>query len=270
VQRPRLVATDIDGTLLDPLEEISERMREVGQRMVAEGTPLVLATGRPPRWIPYIADKLGVYGYAVCCNGAVLYDVAGDEVVYASQLDPVLLNDVADVLDRVLPGSALAAERVGASVRRPAEPVFITEGAYSHPWGDDNPSTVPRGELLGHRAVKLLVRNPEMTSEEMAAVATAALDDSVDVTYSVGNGLIEIAEAGITKATGVADVARRYGVPAEEVLAFGDMPNDTAMLRWAGHGVAMANGHEEVLAVADEITGSNAEDGVAEVLERWF
>jgi hypothetical protein len=118
--------------------------------------------------------------------------------------------------------------------------------------------------------MKLLVSRPGMTSDEMARAVGAVLDEAVDVTFSAGFGLIEIAARGITKATGLAEVAERLEVPAARVIAFGDMPNDVAMLRWAGHGVAMANAHPAVLAVADEITGPNTEDGVAQVLERWF
>jgi hypothetical protein len=129
---------------------------------------------------------------------------------------------------------------------------------------------VPRAEILGHGAIKLLVSRPGMTSDEMADAAREVLGDAVDVTFSSSSGLIEVAAPGITKATGLAEVAQRLGVPAERTIAFGDMPNDLAMLRWAGHGVAMANAHPAVLAAADEVTAPNSEDGVAQVLERWW
>jgi HAD superfamily hydrolase (TIGR01484 family) len=109
-----------------------------------------------------------------------------------------------------------------------------------------------------------------MTSAQMAEAAEAVLGDEVAVTYSSGDGLIEIAAAGVTKATGLAGVAEQLGVAAADVVAFGDMPNDVSMLSWAGHGVAMANAHPAAIAVADEVTGPNGEDGVALVLERWF
>jgi hydroxymethylpyrimidine pyrophosphatase-like HAD family hydrolase len=118
--------------------------------------------------------------------------------------------------------------------------------------------------------VKLLVRHAAMTSEAMASAATAAIGDSVAVTFSTSNGLIELSRAGVTKGTGLAAVARHFRVSAEDVIAFGDMPNDLPMLAWAGHGVAMANAHPSVLDAADEVTAPNSEDGVALVLERWF
>jgi len=81
---------------------------------------------------------------------------------------------------------------------------------------------------------------------------------------------VEIAPPSVTKPTGQAEVTQQYGIGQADVIAFGDMPNDLEMLRWAGHGVAMGNAHPVLLEVADEVTGSNGEDGLALVLERWF
>jgi HAD superfamily hydrolase (TIGR01484 family) len=268
VRKPGLVASDVDGTLLDTMDQVSERTARVISRVTASGTPFILVSGRPPRWIPDVAKAAGLTGYAVCANGAVLYDISADRVVSAHTLNPVQLNDVAHALDGVLPGIRLAAEQPAPA--NPDSPAFLTEESYASPWGDTEIYAVPRAELLGRDAVKLLVRHRGMTSEEMAAAAEAILAGAVTVTFSTSNGLIEISAPGVTKATGLADAAERLSLDASDVVAFGDMPNDIEMLRWAGHGVAMANGHEDVLAIADEITAANTEDGVAQVLERWF
>jgi Cof subfamily protein (haloacid dehalogenase superfamily) len=268
VQKPGLVASDVDGTLLDAMAEVSERTARVVARVTTTGTPFILVSGRPPRWIPKVAEAAGLTGYAICANGAVLYDIGRDRVVSAHGLDPVLLNDVAHTLHRAIPGISLAAERPAPA--SPDGPTFLTESEYTNPWGDGENFAAPRAEVLGKTAVKLLVRHPGMTSEEMAAAAQAVLDDSVTITFSTSRGLLEISAAGVTKATGLAEAAELLSVEPAGVVAFGDMPNDIEMLRWAGHGVAMANAHEDVLAVADEVTAPNVEDGVAQVLERWF
>jgi HAD superfamily hydrolase (TIGR01484 family) len=110
-----------------------------------------------------------------------------------------------------------------------------------------------------------------MTSQQMATVVETVLADAdLEITYSSNSGLIEISAAGVTKASGLAWVCEQLDVPAAKVVAFGDMPNDVPMLAWAGHGVAMANAHADLLAVATEVTAPNSEDGVAQVLERWF
>ncbi|MCG8914855.1 Cof-type HAD-IIB family hydrolase [Actinokineospora sp. PR83] len=266
---PRLVASDIDGTLLDPYEQLTVRTLSAITRVRAAGAPFVLVSGRPPRWIPPVAEAAGLDGYAVCANGAIVYDIGTGEIVTSHGLDPLLLADVTHALEKVLPGIQVATERA-VSGQIPGREAFATEAGYSNPWGDVENNTKPRAEVLGHPATKLLVRHQGMTSAEMALAAVELLGESVDVTYSTNRGLIEIAAPGVTKASGLAEVAALAGVEADRVVAFGDMPNDIEMLRWAGLGVAMSNAHDDVKAAADEVAGSNADDGVAEVLERWF
>ena len=128
----------------------------------------------------------------------------------------------------------------------------------------------PVEELTAGGVVKLLVRHEEMTGDELLAAARAALGDLAETTHSSADGLLEISAAGVSKASGLAAFADERGLGPADVVAFGDMPNDLPMLAWAGHAVAMANAHADVLAVADEITGHHDEDGVAQVLERWF
>jgi Cof subfamily protein (haloacid dehalogenase superfamily) len=271
VDKPQLIASDVDGTLLGPLEQLTDRTLAVIRRSTASGVPFVLVSGRPPRWIPNVAAAAGLSGYAVCANGAILYDVGADEIVAVhGLLDPVLLHDVASALDTALPGATLAVERIGRRAVDPDVKNYEYEHGYSNPWGDGEGETATRAEVLGYPAVKLLVRHTGMTSDEMSKAARTVLDGAVDITFSSNSGLIEVAAHGVTKATGLAEVAERLGLDAASTIAFGDMPNDLEMLRWAGHGVAMANAHPAVLAAADEITGPNSEDGVAQVLERWF
>jgi Cof subfamily protein (haloacid dehalogenase superfamily) len=230
----------------------------------------VLVSGRPTRWIPRVAQAAGVSGYAVCGNGAVLYDIAADRVLGAHDLDPVLLNDLVSALDKALPGCRVATERVGERALSLRGEEFATEPDYDHPWPGDTVHTAPRAEVLGHPANKLLVRHLGMTSDQLAESARSLFGDVVDITFSSNVGMVEISPGGVTKGSGLAEVAELLGVAREHVVAFGDMPNDMSMLRWAGHGVAMANAHPDVLAVADEVTAPNSEDGVAQVLERWF
>jgi Cof subfamily protein (haloacid dehalogenase superfamily) len=270
VQKPLLVASDVDGTLLTPAEDVSPRTAAVIARVLADGVPFVLVTGRPPRWVPRVAELAGVTGYAVCANGAVLYDIGADRVIEKTELEPVALQEYARALATAMPGVRLATERVGTSSMDGADEQFLAEPGYTHPWPNPDSAAAALGQVLGKAAIKLLARHPDMTSGQMAVAAEAVLGDEVAVTYSSSNGLIEIAAAGVTKATGLADVAQRLGVAAADVVAFGDMPNDVSMLSWSGHGVAMANAHPEAIAAADEVTGPNGEDGVALVLERWF
>jgi hydroxymethylpyrimidine pyrophosphatase-like HAD family hydrolase len=264
VQAPRLVATDVDGTLLDPEECVSVRTVAVVERLVAAGVGFVLVTGRPPRWIPPVTAQLGVATLAVCANGSVLYDVVADRVLWADTLAPDALAGIAAAATAVLPRCRLAVERVDLGAP------FVAEESYRHAWVDGDGVAAERSVLLGEPAVKLLIRDPAMSSAEMVTALAPVIGTAADLTFSHSGGLVEVSPPGVTKATGLAEVARRRGVQAADVIAFGDMPNDLEMLRWAGHGVAMGNAHAALLGVADEVTASNADDGVALVLERWF
>jgi hydroxymethylpyrimidine pyrophosphatase-like HAD family hydrolase len=268
VQAPKLVATDVDGTLLDPGDRVPPRAAAVIGRLVAAGVGFALVTGRPPRWIPEVANQVPEVGLVVCANGSVLYDAAADRVVWSRALDPVALAELAAGVDEALPGCRIAVERVPTSAAdgRP----FVAEPEYRHAWPSGSDIVAERAEVLSQPAVKLLVRNPGLSSDAMVAVLGPKLGHAADLTFSTGRGLLEVSPRGVTKATGLAEVARRHGVDATEVVAFGDMPNDLEMLRWAGHGVAMGNAHPALLEVADEVTASNGEDGLALVLERWF
>lgn len=270
MQRPRLIASDVDGTLLDPTGQISERTQAAVHRVLAAGVPFVLVTGRPPRWIPPIVEQLGHAGHAVCANGAVLYDAATDCVSYSASLDPLQLRDAANVVTTALPGARLAVELPTGSAMLNGFDDFLAEPGYTHPWPDAESVPAPRDVLLGRPAIKLLVRQPGASSDVMAAAVREILGAPLDVTFSTGLGLIEISAPGVTKGTGLARLAGELGITPAEVVALGDMPNDLPMLQWAGYGVAMANAHPAVLDAADEITAHNSEDGLALVLERWF
>ncbi|PPJ22505.1 HAD family hydrolase [Nocardia nova] len=265
-----MVATDVDGTLLDEWERVTPRTRTAVAALIADGVPFVLATGRPPRWIDPVVEGLGFPPLCVCGNGAVIYDSAADRILHTSTLDVESLAWIADLAERVLPGCGLAAERVGRSAHDAATPQFVSSPEYEHAWLNPDDTQVSRQEVISAPAIKMLIRLRGTPSAEMQSALEPHLTGRADITYSTNNGLIELSAPGITKAAGLSVVAERLGVDPAAILAFGDMPNDVPMLRMAGHGVAMGNGHPEAQAAADEITASNAEDGVARVLERWW
>ncbi|UXA07065.1 HAD family hydrolase [Mycobacterium sp. SMC-2] len=267
---PALIACDVDGTLFDDNETITPRTRDAVRAAVAAGATFVVATGRPPRWIRPVVDALGFAPTAVCANGAVVYDPATDRVMSARTLPVDALAELAELATRVIPGAGLAVERIGESAHDTATPQFISSPGYEHAWLNPDNTEVSIEDLLSAPAIKLLIRRSGARSADMAAVLTKHVGIEGDITYSTNNGLVEIVPLGTSKATGVEEVARPLQISSGEVVAFGDMPNDLSMLRWAGHGVAMGNAHPEVLAAADEVTAANNDDGVGRVLERWW
>ncbi|MEU6072669.1 HAD family hydrolase [Micromonospora sp. NPDC047074] len=265
-EAPRLIATDIDGTLLRDDRSLSPRTIDVLARLSARGTPVVLVTGRPIRWLRMVYEQLAEPLPAICANGAVVYDPVADEVVRADPLAPELLAEVARRLRAEVPEISFAVEIVDSRQMR-------HEAHYPLRWDADHAAIraveTPE-ELLAAPAVKLLARAAEQDPDAFVALVAGALEGLAEATHSSYSGLVEISAAGVTKAAGLAWYCARLGIDARDVVAFGDMPNDVPMLTWAGRGVAVANAHPAVLEIADEVTTANSVDGVAAYLEKVF
>jgi Cof subfamily protein (haloacid dehalogenase superfamily) len=207
---------------------------------------------------------------AVCANGAVIYDPAADRIISARTLSVDTLGELAEITTRVIPGAGLAVERVGDRAHDTATPQFDSSPGYQHAWLNPDNTEVSIEDLLSTPAVKLLIRRPGARSADMVAELARHVGTAGDITYSTNNGLIEIVPLGISKATGIDEIARPMGIADDDVVAFGDMPNDVPMLLRAGHGVAMGNAHRRAVEAANEVTAPNTDDGVARVLERWW
>lgn len=269
---PTMIVSDVDGTLITDSNEVTRATRAVLTRARAAGVEVVLATGRPPRWIAEVTDQFdeSPIRYAVCANGAIVYDVEHDRVMSASTLEPAALTKLGALAIDLVPGVGLAAERVGASAHDAATPPFVATAGYRHAWLNPDHIVVDDHELYEQPAVKLLVRQPDLPSGRIAELLRPAVGNLAEVTFSTENGLVELSVPATHKASGLRRLAELTGLPTDAVVAFGDMPNDVQMLGWATHGVAMGHGHAAALAAADEVGATNNEDGVARVLERWF
>lgn len=273
---PLLVASDIDGTLLDSRDRVRPRLRRAILRMLRSGVPLALATGRPARWLTPVLDQLPVAPMCVCANGAVIYDAKADRVVADHSIAPAVQREVVDRARAAMAaagagGVGLAAERAGVSAADPIDELFVVSPSYSHAWESAEHGILAEDELLAAPATKLLLSNPGLGSAELARILAPAIPETLaHLTFSVPDGLVEVSAPGVTKRKGLEAVAEQVGAGPGDVVCFGDMPNDIEMLRWAGLGVAMGNARPEVRAAADEVTAANDDDGVALVLERWF
>lgn len=254
---PALVACDVDGTLLDDGETVTKRTRDAVHAAVDAGTHFILATGRPPRWVRPIVDALGFAPMAVCANGGA----------HPARRRP---GNVGRSCDPRHTGCGTGGRADRRARTRHGDPQFVSSPGYEHAWLNPDNTEVSIDHLLSAPAIKLLIRKAGAASADMAAELAKHVGFEGDITYSTNNGLVEIVPLGISKATGVDEIARPLGISDAEVVAFGDMPNDVPMLLRAGLGVAMGNAHPDALAVADEVTAPNSEDGVARVLERWW
>jgi hydroxymethylpyrimidine pyrophosphatase-like HAD family hydrolase len=262
---PKLIATDLDGTLVRSDDTVSEYTRRVLERVRAHGIPIVGATGRGPRLTELVRTDIPAADYLVMGGGGRVVDVTDPAL-------PVVLRDErlnGDVLADLL--ATLEAEVGTLSVL-----IEAGDGHESPLWGDPDPywrypdvvEARVRAECLTGPVIKGFARHSVHDADVLLAVAHRLIDPAIASITQAGLGYIEICPPGVDKATGLGVVATMLGVDPSDVLVFGDMPNDLPMFRWAGFGrVAVANAHPEVRALADEITLSNDEDGVAVYLD---
>ncbi|WP_308406127.1 Cof-type HAD-IIB family hydrolase [Streptomyces naphthomycinicus] len=259
----RLVATDLDGTLLRSDQTVSERTLRALAGAARAGAAHLVVTGRPATACKQYLAALGYRGLAVCGQGAQLYDAAADRLLTSASLD---LDVAREVVERV--EAALGPLELGV-VTAPPESRFKVTPRFGervrHGWD----VTTDRGLLWTEPIDKLVLHHPSVPEDEVESVAEALCGDLVTVVHSV-RGMVEVLPPGTTKAAGVERAARLLGCDPAETVAFGDMPNDIPLLAWAGYGVAVGNAHPALRAMADEIAPANDEDGVAVVLERLF
>jgi HAD superfamily hydrolase (TIGR01484 family) len=260
--RPSLVATDLDGTLLRSDGTVSEWTVEVLRAVERAGVQIVVVTARPPHWMHQLLDVIGEHGLAICANGAFVYDVVGRRVLREHPLSREAVAEIAQDLRAALPGIAFAVERRDGPGR---EPEFVER----HPVPPGSPVASLEG-LIDPLPGKLLARHEDFDPEEFIAVVTEVIGDRAVVGFSGPGGLAEITAAGVTKAAALTDWCAEHAIDAADVWAFGDMPNDVPMLAWAGRSYAVADAHPDVIAVATDRCRSNDEDGVATVLARSF
>ncbi|SEB94372.1 hypothetical protein SAMN04489844_1373 [Nocardioides exalbidus] len=258
---PRLVATDLDGTLLDPSGRVSARTRAVLDELDARDVPVVFTTGRPVRWMVDLWDAVGGHGLAICSNGGIVYDVAARAVRDFSAVPREVGMELAARVREAVPGTTLAVEHTSGWASEDGFPTHpddrdSEQGTWESIWRDD--------------VVKVLAVHRDLEAEDFWKRVDDAVGDLVTTTWSSAFALVEISAAGVTKATTLDSLATEMGVSAAEVVAFGDMPNDLPMLEWAGTSYAMANAHPSVLDLADHVAPGNDEDGVAAVLAELF
>jgi len=267
-----MIASDLDGTLLRSDSTVSPRTRAAIVAAEEAGLVIAFVTGRPPRWLHEIADATGHSGVAASANGALIYDLHSETTVSEHPLLPERMHELTSELRDAFP-------RVRFAVEYGLE--FAYEPGYIHDWeisplvdrqGRPSPAPVEGSlaDIIARPGVKLLAKDREASADDFLAAGGQLIDGRASVTHSSSIGLLEIAAPGVTKATGLAEIAAAHGIDADEIVAIGDMPNDVSMLKWAGTSYAVANAHPLAKAAADHVVGSNDEDAVALLIEQFL
>ena len=267
--RPKLVATDLDGTLLDSSGEVTPRTRAALEATWDAGIPVVGVTGRGPRLLDSVRVALDGRGIAVLAQGGFVVDLERDEVLRTVGLPR---GQAAAVIARIeeVAGDLIVAVEDAAEQAEASAPLRVQHGFN---WPYPEPAhLLPRHEVLPAGPVlKAFLRSSTLGQDELLARAKSVVDPAdAEVTHA-GLGFIEVLPPGITKATGLAVALERYGVGFGDVLVFGDMPNDLPMIaavsEAGGRAVAVANAHPAVRAATTEVTSGHDADGVARYLE---
>lgn len=260
--RPRLVALDVDGTLVDwvdGVETMSEPVRAAVRGVIEAGAHVVISTGRSVPGVMDAVDLLGLDdGIAVGSNGAVTFSYRPVEVLDVVTFDA---TDTVKLLLEEVPDAHVAVEEIGRGYR--INKVF-PEGEIS---GEIVVQSVE--ELVAEPVTRVIIRSPDQSVEDFAELAQRLGLHGIN--YYVGyTAWLDLAPQGVSKATGLESVAGRLGVTRADVLAVGDGHNDVEMLAWAGRGVAMGQAPTSVQDAADDVTETVESDGVAVELTRWF
>lgn len=255
-----LVALDVDGTLVDHDGFMTEGVREAARAVVTAGHEVIIATGRSLGAVLPVVEQVGlVRGYAVCSNGGVTLRLdpsleRGYEIIARETFSP---KEALTTLWEKIPGARFAVEDADGN--------FLSTSRFQDGSFGIEARGVDFHHLLETEAVRVVVNSAEAsTAEFSAAIAAAGLQG---VTYAVGwSAWLDIAAAGVTKATALEKLRVSLGISAELTVAVGDGSNDIDMLRWASRGVAMGQAEQHVKDAANEITGSVYDDGAAAIL----
>lgn len=262
-KRPKLIATDLDGTIVAHYGFISDRTKIAFAAAHAAGIHIYFITGRPIRWMKEIKENFN-FGLGVCGNGALLYDFINEKVLEEWSFSVEAQLETVKRLRQVIPPVSFATE-IGEH--------FLREKKYVPRWdiGEDNVGVDLIEEVITAPALKMLARcsDGEFSSDEMLALASKALEGIATVTHSNStDSLLEISAVGVSKGATLSKVAGRLGLTADDCVTFGDNPNDFSMLSWASRSWAMADGHPDLMKYAKFQTDVHQEDGVAKVIER--
>ncbi|MFD4140910.1 MULTISPECIES: HAD family hydrolase [unclassified Streptomyces] len=264
---PRLIATDLDGTLLRDDKSVSDRTIAALAAAEEAGIEVFFVTGRPARWMDVVSDHVHGHGLAICANGAAVVDLhAGGELLQVRDLPRETALEIVRTLRDAAPGTSFAVELTTGIHYEPHYPPFHL---------DPGATVAPAEKLLseerpgqGAPVLKLLAQHPELTPDGFLTLARTAAGELASFTRSSPTALLEVSGLGVSKASTLALCCAQRGISAGEVVAFGDMPNDVEMLTWAGTSYAMGNAHPDVIAAASGRTVDNNEDGVAVVIEQ--
>ena len=264
---PRIIATDVDGTLLRSDHTLSARTLAVLSDALGAGWLVVPVSGRQPSAIRTVVAGTPLLGHCIGSNGAVGMDLLTGLVLFEQTIDAEAQSEFVERMRREIPGVLCAAVRDAGRVFVPEEGYIALMDPGDHGRTEPVLDDYPLADVVGTPSTKIVLRHPVVRAEVLLDTARRLGVPGVHPSTS-GAPFLEVAAGGVTKASGMQRMCDLLGRSGSDVVAFGDNNNDAELLAWAGHGVAMGNALPEALAAADEVTATNDDDGLALVVER--
>lgn len=259
----KLVVSDLDGTILDNEEKISVRTKAVFAAVKAAGVDFMFATGRNFNEIDFLETYLNYDGVVICSNGAVTYDLGQKKILDAHILSSEKVLEIVDVARSVFPDVFIGVQTLDGFFYEKG--YIVSEHFFRKNFFEFAVSDLLNKEL---NVVKVMLKDPGYSSDQLMSGLFAKLSSKAAITHaSPVEGIVEITCFGTNKVVALQEYVKKIDVLAEDVVAFGDMPNDVEMLRWAGKSYAMGGGHPAALAASNFETLTLQEDGVAVALE---
>ena len=266
----RLIATDIDGTLLNERREVTPRTLAAVRALQRRSIPLVLTTARPSRSVQALYSELGLSGPFIAYNGALVYDPRADETLFHQPIPLAIAWRLMACVRAVSPSLTVGLEMPNGWYLDRIDPhlqAHIDAGLV-----ESMPTLCDVERMLAeatHGVNKLYFVASDATRSAMEArFAAHGLHTHIEVTSSSADW-VEISAVGVHKGAALQALATHWSIPLENTLALGDGENDIPALQMAGLGIAMGHAPETVRRAADVVTASNAEDGWAAAIERY-
>lgn len=257
-----IIATDLDGTFLTDDKQVLEVNARAIRAAARTGIPTVFATGRPIRWLEPLRDLEDVHPWAIASNGAMTAELHNGRLLHTRPLSTPVALQICQEIREKLPNALFAVEYASG---------WAAEDGYPLRNGEDPGFRDTVRRLLGHGEVmKLLIFGPTTPTERLAQLVSPIIGERLTVTFSyvAPEGMLEASAPGVSKALALSDLLADLGIEPERMIAFGDMPNDLAMLALAGRGFAMAAAHDSLKRAGYETAGDNNQGGVGQTILR--
>jgi Cof subfamily protein (haloacid dehalogenase superfamily) len=263
----KLIAVDMDGTLLNENKEISDRCQKAIFKLREKGKKVVLATGRPLNGVIRYLEKLDLFDendYVVAFNGALVQSTKTNQIIFNKPLSLDAYKELYTL-----------SQQLGVNIHALTSNSVLTpkNNPYTTIVSNINQIPIIEGAVCEIDEATTIVKVMFVDDPEKLDCIMPQIPNWVRNKYSILRSapyFLEFLDKSVNKGAGVSAVADHLGFEREEVICVGDAGNDLAMIRYAGLGVAMGNAFDEIKSEADYITHTNDEDGVAHVIEKFM